>query len=360
MPAEWDRHEGTWLVWPRNEITWPGSLLSVVEDSFALTIETLLPREKVFLLVRDDAAAEKVLSKLTKRGMKTSNLFIHKAPVEDGWIRDYGPTYLKDKTGKRAAVRWIFNAWGGKYDDLMRDNEIFKGDSALLKGVPVFDPGIVLEGGSIEVNGAGTCMTTEQCLLNPNRNPSLTRADIEEYLRDYLGVSQVLWLKEGIVGDDTDGHIDDIARFVNEDTIIAAYEKNEQAENHPILKENWELLQRQEKPGGGKWNLVKLPMPEPVTDDEGMLPASYANFLIANGVVLLPVFGCSQDKEAAAILKDLFPGREVVPIPSREVVHGLGTLHCLSQQVPCSEGTGTKSVPVPCESDHPTKSCQNS
>lgn len=332
MPAEWAPHEATWLTWPANLITWPDGRLEIVERSYLQVIEALLPHEKVRLIVRSPAEREKVEKGLKSAGNLIRNLVFYEKPAVDSWIRDYGPTYLKGRDGSKAWCKWQFNAWGGKYEDLFPDNDLFK-DPALVPH-RCFSKEMVLEGGSIEVNGQGTCLTTEQCLLNENRNPAMSKAEIEKALKDYLGVKQILWLKEGVAGDDTDGHIDDISRFTGPNVIVSAYEENENDPNHAVLKHNWKLLEGMRNLKGEKWDLVKLPMPTPIIVEDEPLPASYANFYIANKTVLLPVFDEPKDREAVSILKDLFPGRTVVPIPCREVVYGMGTIHCLSQQEP--------------------------
>ncbi len=332
MPAEWAKQEAAWLSWPHNDITWPGKKMARVWDTYLQMLEALLPYEKVKLLLSPkvkDQVLKFLKPKLSSKSL--NNLIFVEVPTVDTWIRDYGPTFVV-KDGGKAWVKWIFNAWGGKYADLAEDTHIF--ENKKLVPYPCFDSGIVLEGGSIEVNGAGVCMTTEQCLLNKNRNPELLQIEIERYLQEYLGVSQVLWLNQGVEGDDTDGHIDDIARFTDEKTIVAVYEDDESDDNHAILRENWERLQAAETPQGKRWNLVKIPMPEPVEDSGFRLPASYANFLISNGTVLLPVFECKQDKTAVKIIQELFPKKEVVPISCRTLVYGLGTIHCVSQQEP--------------------------
>lgn len=332
MPAEWAKHEATWLTWPTNKITWPGTRLQNVENSYLQWIEALLPGEKVNLLVDDVETADRVYSICSQRKTNIGNLSIHIFKTVDSWIRDYGPVFLKNKKGEKAYVKWIFNAWGSKYKSLMRDNQVF--EHGFLAKFPAFKPGIVMEGGSIEVNGAGTCLVTEQCQLNKNRNPHLNRKQIEKHLCDYLGVSQILWLKEGIVGDDTDGHIDDIARFIDETTIVSAYEENPSDENYPILKGNWEDLESFVRPNGRKWDLVKLPMPGRIEVKGIPLPASYANFYIGNEVVLVPAFKHKNDDRALKIIAELFPERDVIGIDARDMVYGLGTLHCLSQQEP--------------------------
>lgn len=331
MPAEWETHESTWLSWPQNTETWPDKRLAKVEETYLQMLEGLLPGEKVHLLVRDQTVGAAVKKRLERMGIRTNNLLSHPIATADTWIRDYGPTFLKSAE-KKAYIKWIFNAWGAKYPSLMHDTHVFE-DKSLIPH-DCFEPGIILEGGSIEVNGAGTCLTTEQCLLNKNRNSRLSRNEIEQTLKDYLGVSHIIWLKEGIAGDDTDGHIDDIARFVNSDTIVTVSEENERDANYEILKQNWEDLQHAETQAGKKINVVKLPMPGVVTDGDTRLPASYANFLIANQAVLLPVYGHKNDQAAIRILKELFPKREVLPIRCNDMVYGLGAIHCVSQQEP--------------------------
>jgi agmatine deiminase len=332
MPAEWERHESTWLSWPQNSETWPGKRISRVEEIYLQMLEGLLPGEKVNLLVRDASMGAAVKKRLEKMSIRTANLVLHSIPTNDAWIRDYGPTYIKNAKGEKAWNKWIFNAWGGKYADLMKDTHIFE-DKSLIPH-PCFEAGLVLEGGSIEVNGAGTCLTTEQCLLNKNRNPQLSRAKIEQFLKDYLGVSHIIWLKEGIEGDDTDGHIDDIARFTDKNTVLTVFEEDEKDANYEVLKRNWEDLKRATDQDGKKWNVVKLPMPGIVAEEDERLPASYANFLIANESVLLPVYGHKNDKEAARILKEVFPKKEILPVRCNDLVFGLGAIHCVSQQEP--------------------------
>lgn len=240
--------------------------------------------------------------------------------------------YVRNKKNL-AMVHWIFNAWGGKYEELAKDTKIPEIMNEKL-ALRCFKPGIVLEGGSIDVNGKGTLLTTEQCLLNKNRNPSLSKEQIGAYLKDYLGVSHIIWLKEGIVGDDTDGHVDDIARFVDPTTVLCAYEEDEDDENHAPLKENYELLLKSKDQDGNDLKIIKLPMPGFVGDEKGRLPASYANFYIGNKAVLVPVFGHENDKKALAIIQKAFPGRKAVGINCADLLHGLGTIHCISQQQP--------------------------
>jgi agmatine deiminase len=333
MPAEWESHEATWLSWPKDPQTWPNRVPQA-QEVFAQMIEALTPYEKVHLLVDDEKAEEEVRRKLLPKNVSGKNLFIHRIPTVDSWIRDYGPNFIRSHDGKIAYNSWIFNAWGEKYETLMADNGIPKRISHLLN-LPIFEPSIVLEGGSIDVNGKGTLLTTEQCLLNKNRNPHLFKNEIEEYLKNYLGVRQVLWLGEGIIGDDTDGHIDDIARFVSEDTVVTVVEEDPEDENYEPLQDNLERLQSMKDQDGRPLKIITLPMPGPILDEEeNRLPASYANFYIANGVVLAPVYGHSNDERALNLLKELFPTRKVMGINCRDLIWGMGAIHCVTQQQP--------------------------
>ncbi len=328
MPAEWEPQEAIWLSWPHNPLTWAGGMLAEVERSYTEIIRALHTHQKIKLLVRDAGAEAKTRKMLVDAGIELSQVVFFQIATEDAWIRDYGPTFVVEPTSHQMAmVKWTFNAWGGKYDDLLNDDRI-PYELNRSAGLPMFEAGIVLEGGSIEVNGTGTVLTTEQCLLNKNRNPDLSRGQIENYLKEYLGVSRVVWLKEGIVGDDTDGHIDDIARFVDEQTVVCAFEDDPSDENHELLKENYELLRRE------GFRVLKLPMPGIVGDRHARLPASYANFYVGNGVVVVPQFGHANDQRALDILQDCFPGRRAAGVHCAAMVHGLGTIHCCSQQEP--------------------------
>ena len=339
MPAEWERHESVWLSWPCNTETFPGRI-EEVERTYCTVIAALAGGERIDLLVRDARMRRRVEELLERAGgvvgavADAGAVHYHLYDYGDVWFRDYGPTFLVNAEGKRLAmVDWLFNAWGGKYEELIQDTSIpaFMNRSLSL---PLFTPSIVLEGGSIDVNGAGTLLTTEECLLNRNRNPSLTREEIEERLRDYLGVRKIIWLKSGIGGDDTDGHIDDIARFVAPSTVLCAYEANESDENHAPLRENYEILLRATDQDGRGVEVKKVPMPPAIRSEGRRLPASYTNFYIGNRAVLVPLFGCDTDEEALAIIGPLFPGREIVGIDCRDLVFGCGALHCISQQQP--------------------------
>jgi agmatine deiminase len=268
-------------------------------------------------------------------GAAAARVRFHHIPTNDAWCRDHGAIFVKrqDHEAPLLALNFGYNAWGGKYPPFDLDDRV-PPQMAALVGVPSLTVDMILEGGSIDVNGAGTLLTTEQCLLNPNRNPQLSRDGIEEILHDHLGVRQILWLGEGIVGDDTDGHVDDLTRFVAEDMVVTVVEQNPYDENHLALEENRERLEEMRLPDGRPLRVVTLPMPEPLYLGEQRLPASYANFYVGNRVVLLPVFGGRHDQEAIATLAACFPTRRVVPVNCRDIVVGLGTLHCLTQQVP--------------------------
>lgn len=331
MPAEWEQHDAIWLSWPYDPITFPDRV-EKAEDVYGEIIKAIRHSEKVNLLVKDGAMKKRAQDILKESGVNPDDIAFHVYEYADVWFRDYGPIFLVGDKGL-AMSHWIFNAWGEKYETLMKDTRIPEFINRSMN-IPCFKPGIVLEGGSIDVNGKGTLLTTEQCLLNKNRNPNLSKSEIEEYLMEYLGVSHIIWLKNGIEGDDTDGHIDDIARFVNPATVLCAYEENRNDVNYPILHENYEILLHAKDQDGNKLKVIKLPMPGGIGDEEGMLPASYANFYIGNTVVLVPVFGHENDARTLNIISRQFSDRKVVGINCSDLVHGLGTIHCISQQQP--------------------------
>jgi agmatine deiminase len=336
MPAEWSPHTATWLTWPKDPETWPDRV-EQVQKIFLQMIAALTPHEKVNLLVDDESTEDSVRRRAVFPS--AANIQFHHVETVDSWIRDYGPNFLIGSNGQLAFNDWIFNAWGNKYEELKRDDQIPKILASRLDAIR-FEPGIVLEGGSIEVNGAGCVLTTEQCLLNQNRNPHLDRETIEKHLNDYLGVQKVLWLGEGVVGDDTDGHIDDIARFVSSNSIVCVVEEDPADANYELLQENLERLRHMTDLNNTHFQIVTLPMPGIVggssTDTRNLerLPASYANFYIANNVVLAPVFGHNNDLRAVETLQSLFQTRRVVPINCEPLVWGLGTIHCVTQQQP--------------------------
>ena len=335
MPAEWEPHTATWLSWPHDPVTFPGRVAEV-EDTYKEMIRALTTGERVNLLVKDEDTHQRVLEWASDEAIR--NLVIWDVPPADVWFRDYGPLFVKrDVPGSARAevamTKWRFNAWGDKYDSLLPDDGIPHQLQPHL-GMTLFDAGIVMEGGSLEVNGLGTLMTSEQCLLNPNRNPDLTRQQIEQKLSDHLGTQHFLWLNEGIEADDTDGHIDDIARFVGPRTVLAATEPDTDDPNHKPLTENLARLRKMGDQDGQPLQIVELPMPGWFGDDEGRLPASYANFYIGNRVVLLPIFRHENDRRATEIVQKIFPTRAVVPIYAGDLVHGMGTFHCVTQQQP--------------------------
>lgn len=339
MPPEWYAHEATWLAWPKDPLTWPDRVPQA-EEIFLRMIEELAPHETVNVLVDDEETEASVKKRCNFPA--AANVRFHQIKTVDSWIRDYGPNFLLSNTGELAYNDWTFNAWGDKYEELKRDDAIPKQLQSTLNipNVPRFAPEIVLEGGSIDVNGAGVVMTTEQCLLNPNRNPQLDRNGIEEHLKDYLGVEQVLWLGEGIAGDDTDGHIDDIARFVSNDTIVCVMEDDPADENYRLLQDNHERLSLARDRHGKAFNIIPLPMPGHIGGrEDDRLPASYANFYIANNVVLLPVYGHANDEQATAILQRLFTHRRVISINCEPLIWGMGAIHCVTQQQPASVKT---------------------
>ena len=335
MPAEWEPHEGTWIAWPKNPDSFPKELLPEVEKTYVEVIRALIPNEKVNLLVDDSGEERRIIKVLNAAGINFANLSIHKIRTADVWFRDYGPIFIARNSGKGkevACTHWIFNAWGNKYDELKADTNI---PNLMPKGdCRSFEVPMVLEGGSIDTNGKGTFLTTEQCLLNKNRNPSLSRTQIEKYLSDYLGASKIIWLKDGIEGDDTDGHVDDLARFVNDNTVLCSFEENSHDTNSTALRENFNLLKNATDQDGNKLNIVTLPMPDPVKYNGIRLPASYSNFYIANNVVLVPVFGDKNDTLALSTISRLFQGRKVIGINCRALVYGFGAIHCVTQQQP--------------------------
>ena len=328
MPAEWERHDATWLSWPKDPETFPDGILQSVEESYANMVMALAKGEKVNVLVDDKKMEEAVKSMLGS----AMNVIFHRIKSVDVWIRDYGPIFVKNSKGM-VATKWIFNSWGSKYESLKEDN-VTGMKVAGVSEYKIFETGVVLEGGSIDANGLGTCLTTEQCLLNENRNSKLTKKQIEKKLKDYLGFTNVIWLKEGIVGDDTGGHVDDIARFVNKNTILCAIEKNPKDENYEILQTNLEILKDAGDQDDKGFVIVELPMPRKIEIPERRLPASYANFYIGNSAVLVPTFDDKNDKKAMGTIGEFFPDRDIIGISSKDLVYGYGGIHCVTQQQP--------------------------
>ena len=361
MPAEWKPHTATWLSWPRREgISFPESFDRVLPALRAM-VEALIESEEVRINVSNgahEAEARLVLRGLpmeparnAKHSVAGGRITFYRVPTNEPWCRDHGPIFLtRGKNWSRLApepegatrregapaplaiVDWDYNAWGNKYPPFDLDEVVPTRLAEILK-LPVFYPQMILEGGSIDVNGSGALLTSESCLLNKNRNPKLSRHEIEQRLRDYLGVSDILWLGDGIAGDDTDGHIDDLTRFVSERTVVTVVEENRYDENYEPLQKNLARL-REMKIEGGKLDILTLPMPKKIVRDGLRLPASYANFYIANSCVLVPTFADPSDEIALSILHECFPDRRVIGIDCRELIWGLGTFHCLTQQQP--------------------------
>jgi agmatine deiminase len=338
MPAEWETHTATWLAWPHETSDWPGKF-APIPWVYGEIIRHLSRVEKVRILISDQAAAQKARKVLEKSGAEMAAVQFFHAPTDRSWTRDYCPMFVRMPKGERALLNWRFNGWA-KYPNAKHDDAVTAKLAPKLK-LPLITPEwkghrVVLEGGSIDVNGAGTILTTEECLLSEvqARNPELTREDIEAVFREFLGARQTLWLKNGIVGDDTHGHVDDLARFTDEHTVVIASEDDKRDLNYEPLKENLALLREMRDQDGLALRVEKLPMPEPVFFNGQRLPASYANFYIANGLVLMPTFNDTHDRIALNKLAQLFPERKVVGISATDLVLGLGTLHCLTQQEP--------------------------
>ncbi len=337
MPAEWERHDSTWMSWPYDQMTFPNRVKKV-ESAYVKMILSLSKNETVNLFVTSLKMKERVRKLFKKKGADLHKIKFHVWNYVDVWFRDYGPIFVLNKEKKQTAfVRWIFNAWGEKYRELMRDTQIPDVISDRLQ-LNNFRPGIVLEGGSVDVNGKGTILTTEQCLLNSNRNPHLSKNDIEKYLMDYFGASHIIWLKGGVAGDDTDGHIDNLARFVNPRTVLCAFEEDESDENYDILKQNYEILVQSTDQDGKKLKVIKAPMPpvirSTVRGEKTRLPASYLNFYVANKVVLVPTYRHKNDRVALKIIARQFPRRKVVGIDCGDLIYGMGAIHCIVQQQP--------------------------
>lgn len=334
FPAEFAPHRATWLSWPHKEASWPAKIAAIF-PYYSQFVKELTRGERVCINVNNEALKAFAVMHLMQAGVDLSKVDFFMHPTNDAWCRDHGPAFLINPAAeqKKVIVDWNYNAWGGKYPPFDLDDVIPTRIAEHFK-LPVYYPGIIMEGGSVEFNGKGTVLTSTACLLNPNRNPHLNQEQIEEYLFNYYGTNQVLWVDEGIIGDDTDGHIDDAVRFVNEDTVITVIEANKNDENYALLQHNLKQLQQMRLLNGSQLNIVELPMPDAVVHEDQRLPASYANFYIANKSVIVPTFRCAKDDKALQIIQSCFPGREVVGIDSVEIIWGLGSFHCLSQQEP--------------------------
>jgi agmatine deiminase len=357
MPAEWEPHEATWIAWPHNRADWPGKF-ETIPWIYAEIVRHLARVEQVNILVDNEAAETKarqvlvrsgvIAEKFAAPGRNAGNVRFLRIPTNRAWTRDYGPIFVRRESKKKdlpaiAATAWRFNAWA-KYNDWKLDAPV-GADIAKRLRMPAWNPHlrvngemhrIVLEGGSIDVNGRGTLITTEECLLSDvqQRNPGLSREHVEEMLADYLGIEKVIWLERGIAGDDTHGHVDDITRFVGPRTVVTAYEPDPDDPNHEPLSDNFRWLKKSTDQAGKPLKVIKLPMPAPVYFEDQRLPASYANFYIANKLVLVPTFGDPNDRVALNTLAEVFPDREIVGIYCRDFIWGLGALHCMTQQQP--------------------------
>jgi agmatine deiminase len=338
MPAEWEPHEGTWLGWPHELTDWPGKF-APIPWAFAEIVRHLARVERVFLFVENKTAESRVRSILKKSHVNLDAVSFFRVPTDRGWMRDSGPICVNNSTGEVAFNNFVFNGWA-KYSNHKKDAKIVSAANKSLKRrllLPVHNgKRVVLEGGSIDVNGAGTILTTEECLQSKiqERNADFTKKDYEEVFRNQFGISHTIWLKNGIAGDDTHGHVDDLSRFVNEITVLTAIEENKSDENYSHLQENLAILRQSKNESGRQLHVEELPMPAPVYFDGQRLPASYANFYIANKLVLVPVFGDPNDRIALNVIAKHFPDREAIGIYCRDLVLGLGTIHCMTQQIP--------------------------
>jgi agmatine deiminase len=342
MPAEWERHEATWIGFPHNRTDWPGKITPIYWV-YGEIVRKLAVDEQARILVNDERHETFARRVLEKVGADLSRVEFFHIPTNRGWTRDFGPFFVKRQLSRRTEVavsKFKFNAWA-KYSDFEKDNRVAEIAAGEL-GLKVFQAqvagvDVVLEGGAIDVNGRGSLITTEECLLDQKtqaRNPGLNKAETEAAIKDYLGVTNILWLGKGIEGDDTHGHVDDICRFVNASTVVMVREKNPRDYNYAVMEENFERLQGMRLEDGKKIDVVELPMPAPLYFDGRRLPASYANFYITNAAVLVPTFNDAGDRIALGTLSELFPDREVIGIHAVDLVWGLGTLHCLTQQQP--------------------------
>lgn len=335
FPAEWHPHRATWLSFPQSSDSWDyGDRLERIYPSYMAFIKAIAESEKVCINATDEQQKALIIRLLDQYNIDLGQIEIPIHATNDSWCRDHGPAFLiNPDTRQRMIVEWGYNAWGGKYPPYDDDDQVPVKIAGYL-GLPYVVPGIIMEGGSVEFNGKGTVLTSKSCLLNPNRNPHLNQSQIEQYLYNYYGVDQVLWVTDGIVGDDTDGHIDDTTRFVNEDTVLTVVEHDKTDENYHPLKQNLEDLSKMTLLNGRQLNIKELPMPKPVYDSGIRLPASYANFLITNCAVIVPTYSCDKDDIALDIIKGCFPDRKIIGIDATEIIWGLGSFHCLSQQEP--------------------------
>lgn len=334
FPAEFAPHDATWLSWPHKEASWPGKI-DTIYPRYTEFIKYLTFSENVFININDDEMKTFALKMIERSGADLTKIKFFEHPTNDAWCRDHGPAFLinPNADNKKVIVDWNYNAWGNKYPPFDLDDVV---PTLIAKqyDIPVYNPGIVMEGGSVEFNGQGTLITSTACLLNKNRNPHLNQSEIEEYLIHYYGVDQILWIDEGIIGDDTDGHIDDTVRFVNADTVITVIEEHKNDENYGLLQNNLRQLKEMRLMNGKQLSIIEIPMPDPVIYQDQRLPASYANFYIANKYVIVPTFQSQKDDQVLRIIQEAFPNREAIGIDSNDIIWGLGSFHCLSQQEP--------------------------
>lgn len=344
MPAEWEKHRAVWMAWPHDLISFPLEHIEKVEKTYVEIIKTLSEGELVELLVLDQKMKEKVYHMLVQNSVNLSRITFHITNYADVWLRDYGPMFVIDKNKKKLAkkiigVKWQYNAYSRKFPMLLKDNQVFYNLKDKIKS-PMLENDMVLEGGAIEQNGKGTILTTEQCLLDAGRNPNLTKVQIEDNLKKFLGATNVVWLKQGLKNDHTDGHIDEIAKFVSPDTILCAYEENEGGENYQRLKENFECLEKTFDQDGKPFKLIKLQIPHMEYDKNKPFdarkkaPASYTNFYISNKVVLVSIYKDPNDEKAIKIIQSCFPDRKVIGIDCRDLIYGGGAIHCITREQP--------------------------
>lgn len=340
FPAEWNKHDATWLSWPHKEASWPGKIEKIY-GIYAQFVKILTEGEKVCINVNDKAMQMKAEDHLNRASVDLSRVQFFLHPTNDAWCRDHGPSFLirPSSAMPKAIVDWHYNAWGGKYPPYHLDDQI----PSLIAhhyGIPCFTPNLIMEGGSVEFNGQGTVLTTKSCLLNRNRNPHYTQEEIEQYLMQFYGIDQILWLESGIEGDDTDGHIDDLTRFVNENSVVTIIADHANHPDYQVLKANLKALESMHLLNGQHLNIIELPVPKPYFEQGQLLPCSYANFYISNAAVVVPIFEDPNDEKALNILSTCFKDRKVIGLNSKEIIWGLGSFHCLSQQEPTTLSGG--------------------
>lgn len=330
FPAEWEKHESTWLTYPKQNESWPKNFKEAC-DEYNQFVKIISKGEKVNIITDSVIHTNRIKDALSKIEAEINNLNFYEFESDDCWCRDHGTEFLVNSiTKEKAIVKWDFNAWGEKYD-FTKDNEIGNKISELLN-IRTFHPQIIMEGGSIEVNGSGSLITTRSCLLNKNRNPNLSVTEIESYLKEFYSVSNIIWLEQGIEGDDTDGHVDDITRFTDNKKILTAIEGNKKSPNYDILKKNIKILEKSMLENNSSPEITELPTPGKLKTNGVVLPASYANFYISNYAIIVPVFGSKNDDKAIEIISSCFPQKKVLGLYSRNIIYGLGSWHCLSKQ----------------------------